>query len=158
MTNFLEQLVAEYYSHLGYFVKTNVKFGLRDRGGWEGEMDVVAYHPESLTLLHIETSMDADSWEQRYKRFKRKFSTAESYYREIFKFEIKKIKKMAIVGLGIPQQQPDLWKIVPVKYIPYLIQEITDHLSQYSPLTHAISENYPLLRAMQFAIHFDKKH
>lgn len=156
MTNFLEQLAAEYYSYLGYFVKTNVKFGLRNSGGWKGEMDVVAYHPESLTLLHIETSMDADSWGHRYNMFKRKFSTAESYYRKIFKFKIKKIEKMAIVGLSVPRQQPDLWKIVPVKYIPHFIQEITDYLSQFSPLTHAIPENFSLLRAIQFAIHFDK--
>ncbi len=101
--------------------------------------------------------MDADSWEQRYKRFEKKFSTAEPFYRKIFKFEIKEIKKMIIVGLGIPRQQPDLWEIAPVKYIPNLIREITDHLSQYSPLTHAISENFPLLRAMQLAIYFDKK-
>ena len=121
-------------------------------------MDVVVYHPESLTLLHIETSMDADSWEVRHKRFERKFITADPYYREIFKFEIKKIETMVILGLSVPKKQPSLWNIVQVKYIPYFIEEITDYLSQYSPLNHAISESYPLLRAMQFAIHFDKKH
>ena len=46
---------------MGYFVKTNIRFGLLKRGGYAGEMDVVAYHPDTLSLVHIETSMDADS-------------------------------------------------------------------------------------------------
>jgi len=155
MANFLEQLTAEYYSHMGYFVRTNVKFGLRKQGGYEGEMDVIAFHPESLTLLHIETSMDSDSWEKRRKKFQKKFSLAEPYYRELFKFEINKIKKMAIIGLSVPEKPVDLWDIVPVKFIPYFIEEITDYLSQYSPLNHIVPENFPLLRAMQFVIHFN---
>ena len=154
--NFLEQLTAEYYESMGYFIRTNVRFGPRKKGGYDGEMDVIAYHPESSTLLHIETSMDADSWEMRYKKFEKKFNIAGLYYRKIFKFEIKNIEQMAIVGLSVPKKQPSLWNIVRVNYIPNFIQEITDYLSQYSPLNHAISESYPLLRAMQFAIYFDK--
>lgn len=154
MANFLEQLVAEYYSHMGYFVRTNVKFCPRKRGGYEGEMDVIAFHPVSLTLLHIETSMDSESWEKRREKFQKKFSTAQPYYRKIFKFKINKIEQMAIVGLSIPKKSPDLWNVVPVKYVPYFIGEITDYLSQYNPLNQAIPENFPLLRAMQFAIHF----
>ncbi len=44
--NFLEQLVAEWYAYKGYFVRTNIKFGKRIRGGYEGEMDVVAFDPK----------------------------------------------------------------------------------------------------------------
>lgn len=104
MTNFLEQLTAEYYSHMGYFVRTNVKYGLRKKGGYKGEMDVVAFHPESLTLLHIETSMDADSWEKRKSKFQKKFSTAREYYYKLFKFEIRRIEKMVIVGFSPPRE------------------------------------------------------
>ena len=42
--NFLEQVIAEWFSHKGYFVKTNIKFGKLPRGGFAGEMDVVAFH------------------------------------------------------------------------------------------------------------------
>ena len=32
MMNFLEQVIAEWFSHKGYFVKTNIKFGKLPRG------------------------------------------------------------------------------------------------------------------------------
>lgn len=155
MTNFLEQLTAEYYSHMGYFVRTNIKYGLRKKGGYEGEMDVVAFHPESLSLLHIETSMDANSWEKRKSKFQKKFSTASTYYYKLFKFEIKNIEKMVIVGFNPPRE--DFWSVAPVKSIPDFVGEVADYLSQFNPLNQAVPESYPLLRAIQFAIHYDKR-
>ena len=56
---FLEQIAAEWYSYNGYFVQTNIKFGKREKGGWKGEMDVIAFHPIEKKIIHIETSMDA---------------------------------------------------------------------------------------------------
>lgn len=41
--NFLEQLVSEWYSYRGFYVRENVRVGLRDRGGYQGELDVVAF-------------------------------------------------------------------------------------------------------------------
>ncbi len=38
MANFLEQLVAEWYEHQGYFVRRNVQVGKRTKGGYEGEL------------------------------------------------------------------------------------------------------------------------
>lgn len=63
--NFLEQLVSEWYEFQGYFVRRNVRIGLRANGGYEGELDVLALHPGKKRLLHIETSMYAGSWEKR---------------------------------------------------------------------------------------------
>jgi hypothetical protein len=63
--NFLEQLVGEWYSYQGYYVRTNVMVGPRDAGGYEGELDVVAFHPETREIVHVETSMDALSWDKR---------------------------------------------------------------------------------------------
>lgn len=42
--NHLEQLVAEWYEHSGYFVRRNVLVGLRRNGGYECELDVVAFN------------------------------------------------------------------------------------------------------------------
>ena len=155
MTNFLEQLAAEYYSHMDYFVRTNVKYGLRKKGGYEGEMDVVAFHSESLTLLHIETSMDADSCEKRKSKFQKKFSTAHEYYHRLFKFEIKKIEKMVVVGFSPPRE--DFWSVAPIKSIPDFIGEVAEYVEQFHPINHAVSENYPLLRAIQFTTHYDNR-
>jgi hypothetical protein len=69
--NFLESLAAEWYEYTGHFVRTNVRTGKRAGGGWDGELDVLAYDPVSKTLKHVELSSDALSWEKRKERFSR---------------------------------------------------------------------------------------
>lgn len=59
--NYLEQLIAQWYEFQGFFVRQNVLVGKRPKGGYECELDIVAYHPSDQKLVHIEPSMDADS-------------------------------------------------------------------------------------------------
>ena len=101
-TNFLEQLVAEWYQYQDYFVRTNIRVGRRAKGGHEGELDVVAFNPTLGKLVHIETSMDADSWDQREKRFKRKFETGEKHIHALFKGLSlpEHPERVAVFGLG----------------------------------------------------------
>ena len=75
----LEDLIAEYYDWSGYLVKQNLKVGKLSHGGWEMELDVVAFHPETKRLVHIEPSIDADSWAERERRFRKKFESGERY-------------------------------------------------------------------------------
>lgn len=51
--NHLEQLIAEWYEYQGYFVRRNILVGKRAKGGYECELDVVAFHPERQHLVHI---------------------------------------------------------------------------------------------------------
>jgi len=62
--NHLEKLTRQYYDWKGYLVKGNVKVGRLDHGGWAGELDIVAYHPLTEHLVHIEPSMDTHSWKK----------------------------------------------------------------------------------------------
>ena len=81
----LEDLLAEYYDWRGYVVKRNVKVGRRALGGWDMELDVVAYDPHTNHLVHLEPSLDAHSWEKREKRFAKKFSAGEQFiFSEVF--------------------------------------------------------------------------
>jgi hypothetical protein len=66
--NHLEQLVAEWLTYKGYFVRTSVRVGRRAEGGYAGELDVVGFRPETKHFLHVECSLDAASWEQRKKK------------------------------------------------------------------------------------------
>ncbi|MCE5254186.1 MAG: hypothetical protein LLG45_08295 [Actinomycetia bacterium] len=66
--NHLESLVAERYEFNGYFVCRNVRVGRRPKGGYECELDVVAFNPEKGALVHIEPSLDADNWQERERR------------------------------------------------------------------------------------------
>src|SRR5690348_723440 len=84
MANFLEQFVAEWYEYHGYYVRRNVKVGRLGHGGFEGELDVVAFHPDKPHLVHVEASTDAASWEHRETRFRKKFETGKKYIRDLF--------------------------------------------------------------------------
>lgn len=82
--NYLEQLVAEWHEYRGYFVRRNVLVGRRLTGGYECELDVVAYHPGEGHLVHFETSMDALSWHKRDEKYKRKFAAGQRYINDVF--------------------------------------------------------------------------
>jgi hypothetical protein len=57
--NHLEQLIRQYYEWQGYIVRGNVKVGRLAHGGWEGELDIVAFEPNENRVVHLEPSIDA---------------------------------------------------------------------------------------------------
>jgi len=152
--NFLEQLVAEWYGYRGYFVRTNIHFGKRVRGGWEGEMDVVAFDPKEKILVHLEASGDADSWNQRRARFWKKFEAAARHYEKLFDFEFERVRKVAIVGFGRPKGSIGFGDDIELVTIPEIMTEIAEEMRRLKPTSIAIPEAYPLLRAIQFAAWF----
>lgn len=149
--NFLEQLAAEWYAYNGYFVQTNLKFGKRKAGGWEGEMDVLAFHPRDKVLVHIETSSDADSWGCRKTRFTEKFDNAQKYYTQLFQFNYVRVEKIAIVGWGQIHPASISFKGIVIKSVPEFFSEITKVLNRRNPAKEAVPEHWPLLRAIQMA-------
>jgi len=153
--NFLEQIISEWYTYRGYFVRTNIKFGKLSHGGWKGEIDVVAYEPKMKEFIHIETSTDADAWDKRKERFCRKFQNAAEFYSKLFPFPINKIRKIALVGFFKPKIKPDFGDSIDVILVPEYIREITDELKKKNPMQDAIPENYPLLRAIQFSAFYN---
>ena len=83
--NHLETLVGQFYEWKGYFIRRNVLVGRRSAGGWDMELDVVAFHPREKELIHIEASLDAYSWSKREQRFAKKFAAGQKYIRkEVF--------------------------------------------------------------------------
>jgi len=152
--NFLEQLVAEWYAYKGYFVRTNIKFGKRTRGGYEGEMDVVAFDPKEKILVHLETSSSAEKWEERKEKFQKKFKTSAKHYKSIFRFEFKEIRKIAIAGSSKPRKPIDLGNDIDLVSVPEMIAQITKEMEEIDPRKRVIPERYPLLRAIQYGIWF----
>ena len=82
--NHLEQLVSEWLQFKGYFVKSCVSVGPRQRGGFEGELDVVGLHVPNQHLIHVECSLDAVSKQDRDKRFRPKFERGRKYAKGLF--------------------------------------------------------------------------
>jgi len=149
--NFLEQLTAEWYAFQGFFVSTNIHFGKRDRGGWDGEMDVVVIDPKTKTLTHVETSSDANSWDERVEYMQKKFKNAAAHYNSVIGFDFEKVVKIAVVSLSKPKKPVAFGNDIELVIIPDFIAQITKAMKKRDPVNDAIPETYPLLRAIQFA-------
>jgi hypothetical protein len=155
--NHLETLIGEWFEYRGYFVRRNVKVGRLSRGGFEGELDVVAYHPQTSHLIHVEPSIDAHPWSRREVRFEKQFAVGRKYIlQELFKWLPPGIglEQWAVVlGADTQYQTIGAGKVVPLKK---LIQQITDDVRAVGPMeSNAIPEIYPLLRTVQFVVRWD---
>jgi hypothetical protein len=149
--NFLEQLASEWYEYSGYFVRTNIKARKRSKGGWEAELDVVAYAPSNKELLHIETSGDSDSWIERKRRFiDKKFVFTKSDYEKIINSEISIVKRIAIAGWTRNSKSNLKWEEdVNVLLIPEFLKIIIAGLHHHHFMSEAVPENFPIIRTIQ---------
>lgn len=150
--NHLEQLVSEWYEYRGYFVRRNVQVGKRLKGGYECELDIVAFHPEHQHLIHIEPSMDAHTWAKRESRFTKKFGAGRKYIPTLFKGIVlpSKIEQIALLGFASNANNKTLAG-GRVMTASELFAEIVTGISSKRVAKAAVPEQYPLLRTIQFA-------
>lgn len=153
MSNHLEQLIAEWQEHCGYFVRQCVLVGKRDKGGFEGELDIVALNPSTRHLLHVECSLDADPWEKRETRFGAKFERGRKYVPSLF------------AGLDLPATLDQVALLqfrggdrnilagARLIWVADFIAEMMEPLSLRPPDKAAIPSTLPLLRTLQLAAH-----
>jgi len=156
MANHLEQLISEWLEFKGYFVRRNVKVGKLAHGGHEGELDIVAYHPIDNHLIHIEPSIDAHTWKKREERFRKKFDAGKKYIiSEIFSWlpHNKTFEQWAVLW-GSDKNYPEIGsgKVIPIWKLYRLIAR--DIIAIGNPEGNAIPETFPLLRTMQYTLHW----
>jgi hypothetical protein len=156
--NFLEQLVTEWYEYKGYFVRRNVPVGKRTRGGYESELDVVAFNAAARHVVHVEPSLDAESWEKRERRFKAKFEAGRKYIPALFPgFELPdEIEQVAILAFASKTNHPTLGG-AKVLIVSDLLREIMEDLSEKKIASSAVPEHHALLRTLQFVVEYRKK-
>jgi hypothetical protein len=155
--NYLEQLAAEWYEYQGYFVRRNVQVGKRSAGGYECELDVVAFHPEKKHLVHIEPSMDASSWAIREARYQKKFEAGRRHIPHIF------------AGLHVPAhvEQIALFEFASkanhqtlaggrVMLVSELLTDIARTIRTRKVSSAAVAQQYPILRTIQFMCQYSK--
>lgn len=153
--NYLEQLIAEWYEYQGFFVRRNVLVGKRPKGGYECELDVVAFHPHEQRLVHIEPPMDADSWAERERRYKKKFEAGRKHIPQLFK------------GLNLPDEIEQIAVLVfasktnhatlgggRLMLIDELIVEIFADLKHRTIASHPVPEHLMVLRSFQFVAQY----
>ena len=150
-SNYLEQLVAEWYEYQGYFIRRNVMVGKLPKGGYECELDIVAFHPKTKHLVHIEPTQDAHTWAKREQRFEKKFKAGRKYIPDIFKGldTPKEIEQICLLGYGSNTNHPTLagGKVI---MISEFLASIVEKVGKTSIHSNAMSENHPLLRTLQF--------
>lgn len=135
----------------------NIQVGPRPKGGYECELDVVAFHPESKHLVQIESSMGAESWDVREQRFRRKFEAGCRYIPYIFR------------GLHLPKRPEQIALLVfastknratvgggKILLIGDFLKEIFSELRARHVAKAAVPEHLPLLRSLQFVSTFRK--
>jgi hypothetical protein len=154
--NFLEQLAAEWYEYSGYFVRTNIHARKRQAGGWDVELDVLAYSPSKQEVLHIETSGDAVSWGERKRRFlEKKFILSKQDYQEILGAEFQRLKRIAVVGQTKSTRADIDWGgDIEVILIPNFLREIATALRKRDIMNEAVPESYPILRSIQMILSY----
>jgi len=153
MASHLESLIHEYLEWRGYIVRRNLRIGRRARGGWEMEIDLVGYHPSTKDLVHYEPSLDADSWEKRELRFRKKFDSARKYlFTEVFPWldPSTPLRQIAVVT-GNPSDKRQLGG-GELLSVDELMAEVRKSVIAAGPLgRNAIPETYPLLRTLQLS-------
>lgn len=154
--NHLEQLVGEWFEYNGYFVRRNVLVGRRAAGGYECELDVVAFNPRTKHLVHVEPSLDADSWAKRESRFKKKFKAGRDHIPEL------------LYGNDVPMDFDQIVLLLfgskanhntigggRIMLVSELYQEITVGLRGKTVSSNAVSEQFPLLRTVQQCLQYE---
>lgn len=148
--NHLEQLVGEWYEFQGYFLRRNVKVAKRLAGGYEGELDVVAFNPQTEHLVHIEASLDALSWADREVRFGRKFELGKEHVPSLFEgldlpTEIDQVALLAYAS----KKNRDSVGGGRIMLVGELMADIFAELKSLQFSLDAIPETLPLLRTLQ---------
>jgi len=155
--NFIEELIAEWYEYKGYFVRRNVRVGKRVRGGHDGELDIVAFNPITKHLIHIEPSADTDSWEQRERRYRKKFDLGKTHIPKLFEgFKIPKVIEQHAVFMWGSKTQEKLGGGHVHLLIDYF-KEIKRELSNKRTSQEIVPENLPLIRTLHLYIDNMKK-
>ncbi len=154
--NHLEQLVGEWFEYNGYFVRRNVLVGRRPAGGYDCELDVVAFNPRTKHLVHIEPSLDADSWTKRELRFEKKFKAGRDHIPELLSGNDVPMDfdQIALLLFGSKSSHETVGggRIV---LVSELYQEITLGLRGKRVSSNAVSEQFPLLRTIQQCLEYE---
>jgi hypothetical protein len=153
--NYLEQLLSEWYEYKGYFVRKNIRVGPRKEGGYECELDIVAFNPKTNHLVHLEPSSDTQTWDVREIRYRKKFDAGKKYIPALFEGMTipKEIEQEAVFLFGSKKRESIGGG--KVSLVSEFLSEMKSVLSTKNIEKEIVPENFPLIRALH--IYIDKQ-
>lgn len=143
----------------GYFVRRNIHVGKRAKGGYTCELGIVGFRPQTQHFVHIEPSMDAQTWPVRESRYKKKFEAGRKYIPELFQgVEVPtKIEQIALFSLGAGKTDRTVLADGRGMMMPELLAAIMAEPKNKRIEREAIPEQYPLLRTIRFICQYGLK-
>lgn len=157
-TNHLEQLLAEWYEYQGYYIKRNVMVGKRVKGGFECELDIIAYNPKTKHLIQLEPSLDTNSWATRERRFRKKFDAGKKYIKEQFSgFDIPNEPEQVAIFRSVPDLEHNVLAGGQVKSAGDFLHAIFLELRTKRLKKQAVSEHLTILRSFQYVCEFRER-
>jgi hypothetical protein len=149
----IEELLGQWLDWKGYVVKKNVRVKRLKHGGWQMELDIVAYHPAKQDLVHYEPSLDADSWEKRKNRYEKKFSVGRQYIRsKVFRWLPKRVRLRQIAVFNAHPRNKHQIAGGKIQSIDELMAEIRRDVARQGLMSrNAIPEQFALLRTLQLS-------
>jgi hypothetical protein len=154
MAAHLEDLIAEHLSWSGSIVQRNVLVGRRPAGGWEMELDIMAYTPKLERVVHIEPSLDAHPWAVRERRFKKKFDAGRRFvFTEVFPWLDG--RPVEFEQLAIVTSRGDRTELAGARLMTvdeYIADVRKDIVPLGAAARGAVPSKYPLLRMIQFVV------
>lgn len=118
------------------------------------ELDILAYHPHSQDLVHLEPSIDAHSWAMREKRFAKKFAAAKKYvFTDIFTWlpDSTPLRQVAVL-ISHPRDRNHVAGGLLMSIDEFFAEIRRRIASQGIKAKNAIPEQYPRLRTVQLAL------
>lgn len=147
----LQQLTREWYEYQGYFVRQYLWVGLQSDASYECELDVVAYHPRQHHVVQIEPSFDLLPAEEKERHFRTKFDAGKKYLHRMFGLAAGlHVEQVALIASA---DHADRRMIGGgrVLLVSELLSQILNLLSDLSPSSAPIPEQWPLIRTLQWA-------
>jgi len=146
----LEDLLCEYLMWQRHLVLRNERVGKLAHGGHAGELDIVAYAPQQNVILHLEPSLDADTWKCREERYAKKFAAGKEHIPALFPWldPTPAIRQIAIfVSAAKDRKTIAGGEVTTVDEVAY---EIRQSICQQGYTAQgAIPEQFPMLRTIQ---------
>jgi hypothetical protein len=156
--NLLEEILSEWFEFKGYFVKRNVRVGLLEKGGYQTELDIVAFHPETKHLVHIEPSGGATSWVKREEQYQKKFDAGRKYIPDLFRgLDIpSEIDQIAVMAYATKSNRETVGG-GRILLFSELLVDIFREVCHWDIYKRVIPEKYGLLRLCQYIAAYKKE-